>query len=237
MTDDDDIVVEDASKHFASFVALQSVHLHIERGQFVLLAGANGAGKSTLLRLIAGISRPSSGRVLIGGKDPQQDASARAVIGLLSHHTLLYDDLSAEENLAFFGRLYALSGGAQQIDEALREVGLVEHRQRRVRSFSRGMRQRLAWARATLHNPTILLLDEPFTGLDQAACSALHAQLDRLKASGCTCVMVTHKPEEGATLANRLVVLRRGRLCHDQPWSGTARALAETCTPFLEAIR
>ncbi len=101
----DGLVIENASKHFASFVALQSVDLCIERGQFVLLAGANGAGKSTLLRLMAGISRPSSGRVLIDGKDPQRDAAARSAIGFLSHHTLLYDDLSAEENLGFHGYL------------------------------------------------------------------------------------------------------------------------------------
>ena len=234
---DDGLVIENASKHFASFIALQSVHLCVERGQFVLLAGANGAGKSTLLRLMAGISRPSSGRVLIDGKDPQRDAAARSAIGFLSHHTLLYDDLSAEENLVFFARIYALESPRQRIDEALERVGLSAHRHRRLRTFSRGMRQRLALARATLHNPAILLLDEPFTGLDQPARAALTGQLRDLKQTGHTCVMVTHNPEEGADLADRLVVLRRGCLCHDQAWKGSAADLATTCAPFWDGLR
>ncbi|MEC7227540.1 MAG: heme ABC exporter ATP-binding protein CcmA [Candidatus Latescibacterota bacterium] len=234
---DDGLVIENASKHFASFIALQSVHLCVERGQFVLLAGANGAGKSTLLRLMAGISRPSSGRVLIDGKDPQRDAAARSAIGFLSHHTLLYDDLSAEENLVFFARIYALESPRQRVDEALERVGLSAHRHRRLRTFSRGMRQRLALARATLHNPAILLLDEPFTGLDQPARAALTGQLRDLKQTGHTCVMVTHNPEEGADLADRLVVLRRGCLCHDQAWKGSAADLATTCAPFWDGLR
>jgi heme exporter protein A len=234
---DDGLVIENASKHFASFVALQSVDLCIERGQFVLLAGANGAGKSTLLRLMAGISRPSCGRVLIDGKDPQRDAAARSAIGFLSHHTLLYDDLSAEENLGFFAQIYALENPRQKIDEALERVGLSSHRHRRLRTFSRGMRQRLALARATLHQPVILLLDEPFTGLDQPACTALSGQLCELKQAGHTCIMVTHNPEEGAPLANRLIILSRGRLCHDQAWEGSATDLAATCAPFWDGLR
>ncbi len=234
---DDDIVIEGASKHFASFVALRSIELRIGRGQFVLLAGANGAGKSTLLRLLAGISRPSSGRVLIAGQDPQRYAEARASIGLLSHHTLLYDDLSANENLTFFARLYALPDAAQRVEEALEQVGLTEQRHRRLRGFSRGMRQRLALARATLHRPTILLLDEPFTGLDQLACDALNERLRTLKTADCTCVMVTHRLQEAAELADRLVVLGKGRICHDEAWSGSPQALIDTCAPFLGAPR
>lgn len=234
---DDDIVIEGASKHFASFVALRSIELRIGRGQFVLLAGANGAGKSTLLRLLAGISRPSSGRVLIAGQDLQRYAEARASIGLLSHHTLLYDDLSANENLTFFARLYALPDAAQRVEEALEQVGLTEQRHRRLRGFSRGMRQRLALARATLHRPTILLLDEPFTGLDQLACDALNERLRTLKTADCTCVMVTHRLQEAAELADRLVVLGKGRICHDEAWSGSPQALIDTCAPFLGAPR
>ncbi len=234
---DDDIVIEGVSKFFASFVALHSVELRIGRGQFVLLAGANGAGKSTLLRLMAGISRPSSGRVLIAGRDPQRHAAARASIGLLSHHTLLYDDLSADENLAFFARLYALPNAAQRVDEVLDQVGLTAHRHRRLRGFSRGMRQRLALARATLHRPTVLLLDEPFTGLDQPACDGLSERLRALGETDSTCVMVTHRLEEAAELADRLVVLSRGRICHDEAWSGSPQALIDTCAPFLGATR
>ena len=233
----DDLIIENVSKHFASFVALQSIHLRIEHGQFVLLAGANGAGKSTLLRLIAGITRPSSGRVLIGGRDTQRDAAARSAIGFLSHHTLLYDDLSAEENLGFFARIHAIADPQQRIEEALEQVGLVAHRHRRLRAFSRGMRQRLALARATLHGPVLLLLDEPFTGLDQPARAALSKRLCDLRKAGHTCIMVTHNPEEGASLANRLVILRKGRLCYDQAWEGSAIDLAATCAPFWDGLR
>ncbi len=230
----DDIVLEGASKSFASFVALRAVDLNIQRGQFALLAGANGAGKSTLLRLAAGVSRPNSGRVLIAGEDPQRNSKARAAIGLLSHHTLLYDDLSAEENLSFFAQLYGLADGAQRVEQALQDVGLLEHRRRRLRGFSRGMRQRLALARATLHRPAVLLLDEPFTGLDQPACTALSQRLLHVKSQGHTCMMVTHRVGEAAALADRLVILRRGRICHDQPWHGSSQELVETCAPFLE---
>ena len=161
---DDGLVIENASKHFASFIALQSVHLCIERGQFVLLAGANGAGKSTLLRLMAGISSPSSGRVLIDGKDPQRDAAARSAIGFLSHHTLLYDDLSAEENLVFFARIYALESPRQRVDDALEKVGLSAHRHRRLRTFSRGMRQRLALSASNATQPGHSALRRTFYG-------------------------------------------------------------------------
>ncbi|MFT5087358.1 MAG: heme exporter protein A [Candidatus Latescibacterota bacterium] len=229
----DDIVLEKASKNFASFIALRAVDLSIQRGQFALLAGANGAGKSTLLRLAAGVSRPSSGRVLIAGEDPQRNSKARAAIGLLSHHTLLYDDLSAEENLSFFAQLYGLTDATQRVEEVLQEVGLLEHRRRRLRGFSRGMRQRLALARATLHRPAVLLLDEPFTGLDQPACAALRQRLLQVKEQGHTCMMVTHRVGEAAALADRLVVLRRGRICHDQAWRGSSQDLVDTCAPFL----
>jgi len=232
----DDIVLEKASKNFASFVALRAVDLCVQRGQFTLLAGANGAGKSTLLRLAAGVSRPNSGRVLIAGEDPQRNSKARAAIGLLSHHTLLYDDLSAEENLSFFAQLYGLADATQRVEGALQEVGLLEHRRRRLRGFSRGMRQRLALARATLHQPAVLLLDEPFTGLDQPACAALSQRLLQVKERGQTCMMVTHRVGEAAALADRLVVLRRGRICHDQQWQGSSQELVDTCAPFLGAI-
>jgi heme ABC exporter ATP-binding subunit CcmA len=232
----DDIVLEKTSKHFASVVALNQVDLSLNKGQFTLLTGSNGAGKSTLLRLVAGISRPTSGRVLIAGQDPQRNSEARAAIGLLSHYTLLYDDLSAEENLSFFAQLYGLTRAEDRVDEVLQEVGLQGHRHLRLRGFSRGMRQRLALARATLHRPAVLLLDEPFTGLDQPACAALSLRLQTLKDRGHTCLMVTHRLGEAAALADRLVVLRRGRVCHDQLWWGTPEELVATCTPFLGSV-
>ena len=189
-------------------------------GAFVLLLGANGAGKSTLLRLLAGLSKPTRGRVLIHGEEPHCTAAARARVGLLSHATLLYDDLSAQENLGFYARLYGLSSPEERIAGALATAGLEERQHHRVRTFSRGMKQRLALARATLHNPEVLLFDEPYTGLDQRAATALSNQLSHLKAQGCTSVLVTHSLEEAVHLADRLIILRRGRVGYDAPWDG-----------------
>ena len=169
MAGDGEIVLAGAGKRFGAHDALQPTDLVVERGEAALLVGANGAGKSTLLRLVAGLCRPSQGTVLIGGRDLQRSPETRAAIGLLSHQILLYEELTARENLLFFARLYGLNDGADRADEALAEAGLAPRQDHRVGGFSRGMKQRLALARATLHRPPALLLDEPFSGLDAAA--------------------------------------------------------------------
>lgn len=217
---DEMLCLEQVEKDFGDFTALAQVSLRVSRGAFVLLLGANGAGKSTLLRLLAGLSRPTRGRVQVAGAEPHRTAAARAAIGLLSHSTLLYDDLSARENLSFFARLYGLTDPEERVAQALGAVGLEERQHHRVRTFSRGMKQRLALARATLHNPTVLLFDEPYTGLDQRAAAALSRQLDLLKEQGRTSVLVTHNLEEAVHLADHLVILRHGRVGYDAPWSG-----------------
>ncbi len=219
------ILLEQVSKKFGSFAVLNQISLCLSRGQFALLAGANGAGKSTLLRLLAGLCKPSSGRVLIQGADPDQTPSVRTAIGLLSHQTLLYDDLTARENLLFTARLYDLPDRQRQVDLALAQAGLEARQHDQVRTFSRGMKQRLALARATLHKPSILLFDEPYTGLDQRASEALTQHLDTLKQQGCTCVLVTHRLETAVPLMDHLLILERGRICHDTPW--TSRSVAE----------
>lgn len=217
---DEILHLEQVEKDFGDFTALAQVSLRVNPGAFVLLLGANGAGKSTLLRLLAGLSRPTRGRVMVAGAEPHRSAPARATIGLLSHSTLLYDDLSARENLSFFARLYGLSTPEERVAQALDAVGLEERQHHRVRTFSRGMKQRLALARATLHNPAVLLFDEPYTGLDQRAAAALSRQLGLLKEQGRTSVLVTHNLEEAIHLADHLVILRRGRVGYDAPWSG-----------------
>ena len=235
MSGDDAIVLAGAAKRFGPHTALHPIDLVIPRGQAVLLVGANGAGKSTLLRLVAGLCRPSAGKVKINGRDPQRTPEARAEIGLLSHQTLLYDELTARENLRFFAQLYGLDNPDQRRAAALAAVGLNERLDQRVGSFSRGMKQRLAIARATLHGPSILLLDEPFTGLDANACAALHRLLRRFRQEGRTCILVTHRLDEAEGLVDRLLVIERGQWRLDQVLTEDSNQLRTLCAPYLDA--
>ncbi|MDE2810754.1 MAG: ABC transporter ATP-binding protein [Gemmatimonadota bacterium] len=244
MGGDDAIVLEGAAKRFGTHTALHPTDLVIPRGQAVLLVGANGAGKSTLLRLVAGLCRPSAGKVKINGCDPQRTPEARAEIGLLSHQTLLYDELTARENLRFFAQLYGLDNPDERLDEALAAVGLCfpspvlathERLDQRVGSFSRGMKQRLAIARAILHCPSILLLDEPFTGLDSSASAALHRLVRRLRQEGRTCILVTHRLDEADGLVDRLLVIERGQWRLDQVLTEEPDQLRRLCAPYIDA--
>ena len=235
MGGDDAIVLEGAAKRFGTHTALHPTDLAIAHGQAVLLVGANGAGKSTLLRLVAGLCRPSEGRVRINGRDPQRTPEARAEIGLLSHQTLLYDELTARENLSFFAQLYGLDNPDERLDEALAAVGLNERLDQRAGSFSRGMKQRLAIARAILHCPSILLLDEPFTGLDSSASAALHRLVRRLRQERHTCILVTHRLDEADGLVDRLLVIERGRWRLDQVLTEDPDQLHKICAPYLDA--
>ncbi|MXX37008.1 MAG: heme ABC exporter ATP-binding protein CcmA [Gemmatimonadetes bacterium] len=235
MGGDDAIVLEGAAKRFGTHTALHPTDLAIAHGQAVLLVGANGAGKSTLLRLVAGLCRPSAGKVKVNGCDPQRIPEARAEVGLLSHQTLLYDELTARENLRFFAQLYGLDNPEERLAAALAAVGLNERLDQRVGSFSRGMKQRLAIARAILHRPSILLLDEPFTGLDASASTALHRLLCRFRQEGRTCILVTHRPDEAEDLVDRLLVIERGQWRLDQVLSENSNQLRTLCAPYLDA--
>ena len=235
MAADGEIVLIAAAKRFGAYTALHPANLVISRGQAVLLVGANGAGKSTLLRLVAGLSRPSDGEVQINGHALQAAPEARSAIGLLSHQTLLYDELTARENLRFFARLYGLRNVQERLDEALAEARLGDRQHHRVRSFSRGMKQRLALARATLHRPSILLLDEPFTGLDTGSGTALLQFLNLFRENGGTCILVTHNLDEADGLVDRLLVLERGHLRLDQALSGDLNQLYAYCAPYLDS--
>ena len=235
MSGDDAIVLAGAAKRFGAHTALHPIDLVIPRGQAVLLVGANGAGKSTLLRLVAGLCRPSAGSVKINGRDPQRTPEVRAEIGLLSHQTLLYDELTARENLRFFAQLYGLDDLDQRLAAALAAVGLNERLDQRVGSFSRGMKQRLAIARAILHAPPILLLDEPFTGLDASAGAALHRLLRRFRQEGRTCILVTHRLDEAEGLVDRLLVIERGQWRLDQVLTENSNQLRTLCAPYLDA--
>ena len=198
--------------------ALGNVSFILESGESAVLVGANGAGKSTLLGILSTLVRPSSGELLFGGAPPT--ATHRAAIGYLAHEPLCYGDLTARENLSFFARLYAAP--ASRVGELLARVGLVHAADRPARTYSRGMWQRLAIARATLHRPALLLLDEPFTGLDRDGCAMLAAILDEERARGAMLVLVSHDLEALPGLATRALVLGRGRLLHDGPAPATA---------------
>jgi heme exporter protein A len=188
----------------------------VEQGEFVSLVGPNGAGKSTLMRIVATLLSPSAGSVKIGGWElPQYSNRVRRYIGLVSHQTLLYADLTAVENLTFFARLYQLDHADTRVADALKQVGLAARQRDPVRTFSRGMVQRLTIARATLHEPDILLLDEPYTGLDQDASHLLDNLLRRESANGRTILMITHDLVHGLDLSDRVVILNRGKIVYE----------------------
>jgi heme exporter protein A len=206
------IEIQGLAKYFGRFSALRDLHLSVPKGQFVALFGRNGAGKTTLLRILAGLSRPSAGSAKIHAAKP---ADARGEIGYLSHNTAIYLDLTALENLRFYARLLDLSADDADLQERIAYVGLAGRAHEPVRNFSRGMQQRLGIARAFLHNPGILLLDEPFTGLDQAGTDFLKNYLREAHTKGKTCLMAIHDAAVGYALADRLVVIDRGVVALD----------------------
>jgi len=212
------IQARDLFKSFGPRVALAGVNVSVEAGEFVTLVGPNGAGKTTLLRVLATLTRPTSGAVRIAGLDPVRAGSeVRRRIGFLSHQTLLYDDLTAEQNLRFYARMYDLDAAAARVDDLLERVGLAARRDDLVRTLSRGMHQRLALARSVLHRPQVLLLDEPYTGLDPQAAQALTDLLLELVGEGGTILLTTHNLERGLALGRRVVMLARGRVVCDEP--------------------
>ncbi|MDY7075637.1 MAG: heme ABC exporter ATP-binding protein CcmA [Chloroflexota bacterium] len=215
---DTQIEVNDLVKSFGPRTALASVNLRVEAGEFVTLAGPNGAGKTTLLRILATLTRPTSGSVRIAGLDSvRAGEEIRREIGFLSHRTLLYDDLTAEQNLRFYARMYDLDDGLARIAELLGQVGLTARRHDLVRTFSRGMQQRLAVARAVLHRPQVLFLDEPYTGLDPNATRVLTDLLTELTEEGCTVLLTTHNLERGLEVGGRVIVLAQGQVVYDAP--------------------
>ncbi len=198
-------------KYYGDFPALRDVGLNIAAGSTVALLGRNGAGKTTLLRIVAGLANPSKGTVRILGQNVREEG-ARRRIGVLGHGISLYDELSATENLVLFGRLYGLDDPLRTAHSWLERTGLERVRDGLVREFSRGMRQRLAVARAFLHEPEVLLFDEPFTALDDRAIAVLQTLLSEAHAQGRTIVMSTHQLREALELATHVALIRRGQI-------------------------
>ncbi len=214
------IEIQGLYKTYGMLPVLRGLDLDIARGSCLALLGPNGSGKSTLIKLLSGLSRADRGVIRVGGWElPREAAHIRAQIGLVSHKSLLYESLTARENLRFFARLYNIPQAEREarINELLIRVGLQRRDVDVVRTFSRGMQQRLSIARALLHDPHIILLDEPYTGLDQEAAAMLDTVVGEARRDGHTIVMVTHELERAARLAERIVILYRGVIAFDSP--------------------
>ena len=210
--DFDDVAVEDVSRHFGRRRALSHVTFQATRGTVLGLLGPNGAGKSTMLALLATLLRPSDGRIRYGTHDAGAPSPAlRASIGVLGHDLFLYPELTAQENLEFFAGLYALADPRAAATDALQQADLAGRAGDAVSSFSRGMRQRVALERALIHRPRLLLLDEPFTGLDDASAAALAVRLRSLRRAGAIVVLATHDLDLAEGLFDSAVFLRDGR--------------------------
>jgi heme exporter protein A len=205
-------------KWYGPLPAVRGVGFALRAGEFLTVFGPNGAGKTTLLRILCGAVKPTRGSVRMGGEEIAEAGDAwRGRIGLLSHQTFLYPGLTAAENLDFYARLYGVEDRGTRIAEMLESVGLYERRDDRVRTFSRGMQQRLALARTLLHEPEVVLLDEPYTGLDPHAAAMLRRVLERLRDGRTTVVLVTHNLSQGLELADRVAVQVGGRWVSDEP--------------------
>jgi heme exporter protein A len=213
MTQAPALTVDNIWKFYGDYPALRGISFTVNDGECLALLGRNGAGKTTLLRILAGLSAPGRGAVTINGAGPR-DQKTRSRIGILGHGIAVYDELSAIENLRLFARFYNLPDADKAAHEWLERTGLDRVKHGLVREFSRGMRQRLAVARAFLHEPSIFLLDEPFTALDDKAIAVLQGLLRDAQRKGRTIIMSTHQLREALELATHVALVNRGRLGH-----------------------
>jgi heme ABC exporter ATP-binding subunit CcmA len=227
---------ENIEKRYGGLAALRRIRFEIAPGECVALAGRNGSGKTTLLRIAAGLVRPSSGELTFssatGALTPAASRTskteavrAKVSAGFVAHATMVYDELTAEENLLLFARLQQTPNAPHRVEKLLHEVGLFDRRSSLVRTFSRGMRQRVAIARALLHEPSILLLDEPGTGLDPQGVGWLAATLRQLRDAGCTILMSLHGESEISMLATRAIRLDAGLIVADTRTGAEVRSI------------
>lgn len=216
------ISAQGVSKYFGDFPALRDINLKIRPGSVLAMLGRNGAGKTTLLRILAGLSVPTEGKVTFpshhsAGRDRQ------SLVGVVGHGTWIYDDLTAEENLRFFARLYGVADAHKVAGEWLERVGLERFRRTRVAEYSRGMRQRLTIARAFMHEPSVLLLDEPWTSLDDRAMELLSSLVRESRDRDRSIVICSHQLREAVEVADEVALLHRGRIVHKGPVDGSLR--------------
>lgn len=219
------IEVRNLVKRFGGKTVLRRLNFEVQPGEFVALLGPNGSGKTTFLRILASLSNASMGEVRVAGYAlPGDSAAVRARLGVVSHMPLLYGDLTAHENLQFYGRMYGVARLTERITEVLQLTGLAARRHDMVRTFSRGMQQRLSIGRAVLHDPEVILFDEPYTGLDQDASVMLDGLLRTVAAQGRTIVMTSHDLARAEEVATRFDILSRGVIAA----SATRRQLGRT---------
>ena len=221
-------------KNFGRRVAVAGVDFALGAGDCLALFGPNGAGKTTLLRLIAGLLKPTRGTVLVRGVDVRRDASARAGVGLISHHSMLYAPLSGLENVEFTARLYGIGEPRAAARAALEAMLVLDRADVPVRLLSRGLQQRVSIARAMVHAPSVVLLDEPYSGLDDAGAQALTGMLRSLRDAGATLILVTHNVVEGLALATHAAVLSGGRFAR---FEQRGKASSDDAPQFAAAYR
>ncbi len=230
------IKVSALRKSYGSVDALRGVDLHVRQGEFLTLFGPNGAGKTTLLKTLSTIIKPTSGKVYIDGLDAvEADHEVRRRIGVISHKTFLYGDLTALENLVFYARMYQLPHPEARARELIEEVGLSGRENHLVETFSRGMEQRLSIARALIHEPNIIFLDEPYSGLDQHASLMLVNLLKKLHTDTRTIIMTTHNLSHGLEISDRIVIQLAGKIVfEDQTSNHTTKSFEKV---YFEKVR
>ncbi|MBI4649706.1 heme ABC exporter ATP-binding protein CcmA [Candidatus Desantisbacteria bacterium] len=213
MTSENIIQIENLTKNFGNKKVLKGISLNLKKGETLGLFGPNGAGKTTLLKILSTLSKPTSGTVKIAGFTPHEhEEELRRSIGIISHDSFIYNNLTAWENLLFYSKLYDVQDPIVRAERVLTEVGLFERKNDLARTFSRGMQQRLTIARALLHNPEIIFLDEPYTGLDQHATQLLSDLLKRLYEEKRTIILITHDLSIGYKVSNILSILVNGQI-------------------------
>lgn len=229
------IRLKGVSKAFGGQLALAGVDLDVPQGSYVAVMGANGAGKTTLMKIIAGLAAPTKGSVTIAGVEMKKAGpKLRALVGVVGHESMLYPDLTARENLMFHARLFGVKDRKGAVEEAAELLTVQRYLDRSVRVLSRGTKQRVALARALLHKPAVILLDEPYTGLDEAAALSLSALLEELNTPERVMMVTLHDVARAISGPERLVVLSNGRIVLDVPTHERGQDVAET---YLELLR
>jgi heme exporter protein A len=230
------VEVQGLKKSYGLKPILRGIDFALPQGQRMALLGANGAGKTTILRVLAGLSRPSAGIVRITGLDLLRDAQGvRHRVGLVAHQPYVYEELTVLENLLFFAHLYTVARARERAQMLLERVGLGKRAQERVGALSRGQVQRLAWARALLHDPHLLLLDEPDTGLDQEGQQLIATLLEEHRTRGGSAIFTTHQLEQALALSNSIVMLRHGRIAYRQ--TSTSLTVQDLQQAYSEVVR